>query len=189
MNSRPPRYWFAARDSAWACRPLTWEGWAAYALTLSALFLALPYMRPAERPVFTLLATVAVLTPLGVLCYYRGEPQRSVTGRPRGHITSVPIASVEVDRTGRLAVRPDTRDTAVFEYIYRAATGVRWRPADQAFVPYEVKGATSATWFGIIVSSVRSELGLDLRLSPATKWIMVPTDQRQEIESAHGGVV
>ena len=99
----------------------------------------------------------------------------------------VAIASVEVDSTGRLAVRPDTLDTASFEYIYRSATGVRWRSRDRAFVPDEVKGASPAAWFRIIISSVRDEFGLDLQLRPSTEWVMVPMDQRRVIEA--GGKV
>ncbi len=95
----------------------------------------------------------------------------------------IPIAAIELDQTGRLAVRPDTPDTKLFDHIYRAATGARWRSKDGAFVPDEVKGAAPSTWYAIIVSSVRSELGIELRITPATEWIKVPADDRREIES------
>ena len=98
----------------------------------------------------------------------------------------VAIASIELDHTGRLLVRPDSIPTTQFEYIYRAATGVKWRVEDHAFYPDEVKNVSPARWFQIIVASVHVELGLDLKLTPQTKWIQVPMASRREIE-AHAG--
>jgi hypothetical protein len=98
-------------------------------------------------------------------------------------VRSVPIASIEVDSFGRLLVRPDTTDTQLFEYIYRAATGVRWRAADLSFLPDDIRNASPARWFEIILSSVHDELGIDLHISVTTAWISVSPDARQEMMS------
>ena len=96
---------------------------------------------------------------------------------------SVAISSIELCQDGRLAVRPNTTETELFEYIYRSATGVRWRMSDKAFVPAEPMTSSAAWWFGNIVSSVQSELGLVLRLDAATLWLAIPPDLHKEIES------
>jgi hypothetical protein len=97
--------------------------------------------------------------------------------------TVVSIAAVELDGSGRLLVRPDTRDTGSFDFIYRAGTGVRWRSSDSAFLPDDVKDGSPARWFEIILSSVRGELGLELRLADSTEWISVPAQVRLEIQA------
>jgi hypothetical protein len=82
-----------------------------------------------------------------------------------------------------LLVRPEFAETALFDYVYRAATGVRWRSADRSLLPEDVKGATPGRWFEIILASVHDELGIDLCIDVGTKWISIPPDVREEIVS------
>jgi hypothetical protein len=96
---------------------------------------------------------------------------------------SIPIASIELDGSDRLLVRPLRGSDVGFEYIYRSATGVRWRAEDGAFYPVEVGDLSSALWFAEIVAAARAELGVDLRFSPDTSWVTVPDRIRHEIES------
>lgn len=96
---------------------------------------------------------------------------------------TVPIASIELDTDGRLLVRPEIAETPLFDHVYRAATGVRWRPADRSFLPEEVKDATPSRWFEIILASVHDELGIDLCIDVGTKWISIPPGMREEMMS------
>ena len=97
---------------------------------------------------------------------------------------SVPIAAVELDDNGRVLVKPPPgSDDGYFRFIFRSATGVRWRSQDGSFHAVEARSLTSAAWFENIVSSVRGELGIDLRLNDETRWVSVPDSVRREIES------
>jgi hypothetical protein len=90
------------------------------------------------------------------------------------------IAQVGLDQSGRIYVRPQTE---TFEYIYRAAMGVRWDEKLGRLFPYEVGDWLPKQWFSRIVDAVRSEYGVELKTGPATAW-SIPADLRSEIEGS-----
>jgi hypothetical protein len=96
---------------------------------------------------------------------------------------SVPIASIEIDGGGRLLVRPSATSGDDFEFVYRTATGVRWRGADGSFYPVEVGSLSTATWFMEIVAAAKGEFGVNLQITQDTTWVSVPVGVQQEIES------
>jgi hypothetical protein len=74
MDQRP-RYWFAAkRDGRGWSWPLTWEGWGVYAVWLSVLFWAFPFMNVPQHPIRGLLIIMGSLIPVAGICYWKGEP-------------------------------------------------------------------------------------------------------------------
>jgi hypothetical protein len=86
----------------------------------------------------------------------------------------IEVVKVEVLSSGELIVQPDASDTALFEYIYRAAAEVRWNRDRQAFVTPPPKTLSYSEWFQVIRCAAASELGVDLKVTDRTQLINVP---------------
>lgn len=80
------------------------------------------------------------------------------------------IKRIEEDQTGRLLVIPETADNYGFQFIYRAGKGLRWEPATSAFVAYEPSRWAHDELLRHIVSTAKSELGVELFISAETEW-------------------
>lgn len=90
------------------------------------------------------------------------------------------IASVEIDRNGKLCVTPATKD---FALIYRAAMEVGWDPIRRCLVSPQPREWTYPMWFRQIVAAAADEYGVRLRLTPETIWTHVPDEVRLEISA------
>jgi hypothetical protein len=88
------------------------------------------------------------------------------------------VDEVRIDESGRLLVRPRTRD---FSHIYRSATGVHWDPqAGHLYAPTP-KEWSHFDWYTQIAGAIASEYGCRLVLDEQTSWVNVPTDLQQRI--------
>jgi hypothetical protein len=101
----------------------------------------------------------------------------------------ISIDEVEIDRSGRILVRPRIASSEQYEYIYRAASGVRWMSEARVLAPYETKDGSPAWWFRQIVVAVRDEYRQVLVLQPDTRWINVSIEDRSEIEATSNNAV
>ena len=97
-------------------------------------------------------------------------------------MSRINIAEVALSTEGFLLVRPALSDGADYQFIYRAANGIRWAPDLRALRPYELGSSSPAFWFERIVEAVKNEYGDELVLSEATSWKGIPPDLRAEIE-------
>ena len=98
-------------------------------------------------------------------------------------MTFVPVAEISLASTGLINVTPQIPPSEGFEFIYRTATGVRWLTAERCFAPARKAELTHAAWFEEIVAAAAGEYGVQLQITPNTKWRDVPNDIRAEIES------
>jgi len=99
---------------------------------------------------------------------------------PQGN--PIAIAEVELSREGELRVHPNIPEPQCYEFIWRAAMGVRWSNECRALVPYEVGEKSPTWWFFQIRDAVACEYGQTLELAGGTKWTNVPPAVRSEIE-------
>ena len=96
---------------------------------------------------------------------------------------SIPIAQIEVAESGLLSIAPGVPDVEHFEHICRTATGVRWLRGCRSFSPVRMAELSHAQWFSVIVGAAASEYGVQLEITPQTKWQNVPAEIRAEIEA------
>ncbi len=96
--------------------------------------------------------------------------------------TTVAIDEVEVDPVIGVLVRPRIAAAEHYEYIYRAASGVRWQHQKRALIAYELSDLSPVQWFHQIVASVQSEYGQVLELRPDTRWTNVSESERRQME-------
>jgi hypothetical protein len=94
---------------------------------------------------------------------------------------NVEIIKVEVLATNELSVTPVINWNDFFQFIYRTATGVVWYEKDQCFISPVPKEWSHFDWYANIVTSVISEMGVNLIITPETKWLNVPEDLKKEI--------
>ena len=88
----------------------------------------------------------------------------------------VPISTIEINPSGELHVTPSE---GRFEFIYRSAMEVHWRPETGSLFFPPPKEWSYARCFEQIVNAVRQEYGVRLEISPRTNWINVPEEARQ----------
>jgi len=93
-------------------------------------------------------------------------------------MTQNPIEEVSVHEDGSLRLRPADGD---FEYVYRAATGVRWDPETRELVAPPPREWTYVDWFRQIVRAVNEEFGQTLAITSATRWTNVAPEIREEL--------
>lgn len=87
------------------------------------------------------------------------------------------IEAVGFTEAGGLYVKPST---AEFPFIYREAMEVGWDDAARRLYGPHPREWTFPMWFQQIRSAAR-EQGVDLRLSPHTRWPGVPDELRAKI--------
>lgn len=86
----------------------------------------------------------------------------------------IEVLKIEVLWSGELIIQPDTSDTGLFEFIYRAGAGVHWDKDRGAFMTPTPKELSYCEWFQRTVSAVASELGVNLKVTDRTQLINVP---------------
>jgi len=79
------------------------------------------------------------------------------------------IEKVTVLDDGRTAVFPALKK-GVWQYVYREAAGVYWEPELGCFVSTPPREWAPQKWYQQIVSVVRSGVGLEMLLTPETKF-------------------
>ena len=94
---------------------------------------------------------------------------------------NIEITKVEVLATNELSVTPVINWNDFFQLIYRTATGVVWNERNQCFMSPVPKEWSHFDWYANIVTSVISEMGVNLIITPETKWLNVPERLKKEI--------
>ena len=94
------------------------------------------------------------------------------------------IAKVTIDGKGRLRVYPESPDPYLYKFVYRSACEVHWDPEGYFYSP-KPREWSYARWFSQIVGAVKSELGVDLRVSTRTIFLKVPHTEREAMVSSH----
>ena len=77
------------------------------------------------------------------------------------------IKALRVDPIAGLLVSPEENEPS-FQYIYRAATGIRWNAEHAAFVAYDPDRWSHESLFQTIRESVSSEFGFTLKIDEQT---------------------
>ena len=99
---------------------------------------------------------------------------------------SITVREIAVDQSGRLLVKPES-PSASFQYIYRAANGLRWDTAAGAFVAAEPNRWKSTELLAHLIRTVREELGAALCLTPSTSWANLSPEQQNELRGVFAG--
>jgi hypothetical protein len=79
------------------------------------------------------------------------------------------ILKVAVLEDGRTAVFPESKK-AMYQYVYREAAGVYWDQELGCFVSTPPGEWTPQQWYQHIVAIVRTGVGLQMVLTPETKY-------------------
>jgi hypothetical protein len=74
---------------------------------------------------------------------------------------------------------------SMYQYVYRAAAGVYWDNENCGFKSTPIIDWSCAKWFSHILSSVNSELGVELVLGKSVNWQNLPETDITEIKQLH----
>ena len=92
------------------------------------------------------------------------------------------INRIEVLDTGELFLGLESQGQPMYQHIYRAAAGVYWDQDRIGFKSTPMKERSCSQWFKRMVDTVRSELGVELKLGEKVVWLDVPEQQKAEIQ-------
>ncbi len=96
---------------------------------------------------------------------------------------NIEIIKIEMLATKELSVTPISNCNDTFQFIYRAATGVTWNEKMQYFMSPIPREWSHFDWYVNIVNSVASEIGVNLLITPKTKWHNIPNELQDKIIS------
>jgi len=99
---------------------------------------------------------------------------------------SIFVREIAVDQSGRLLVKPES-PSASFQYIYRAANGLRWDDDSNAFVAAEPQRWNATELLAHLEQTLRDELGASLRLTSETSWVNLSSEQQTELRGVLTG--
>jgi len=91
------------------------------------------------------------------------------------------IIRIELHKSGELSVTPINNWNNLFHLIYRTATGVKWNEKSQCFMSPVPREWSYLDWYANIVTSVQSEIGVNLKVTKKTEWLNVPKELKKEI--------
>lgn len=94
----------------------------------------------------------------------------------------IEITNVKILPTNELSVTPVSDSNDNFQFIYRAATGVTWNDDEQCFMSPAPKEWSYFDWYKNIIATVFSEMGINLIITPQTKWEDIPAGLQREIK-------
>mgnify|MGYP003836575457 CR=1 FL=1 len=94
------------------------------------------------------------------------------------------VSNVALLETGELAVGLESRGKPSYQFVYRAGRGVYWDAARREFRSRGRVDWPSSKWFRHIVSAVKSELGVELRLGKNVSFQNVPDCEQVEIRNS-----
>jgi hypothetical protein len=92
------------------------------------------------------------------------------------------ISGVEWLESGELLLILESQGEPFYQFVYRGAAGFYWDADKHGFKSTRIREWACSTWFLRIVSVVRQELGIELRLGKEVMWRNVPDQDRAEIE-------
>jgi hypothetical protein len=93
-------------------------------------------------------------------------------------LTAQDISKIGIDGLGRLTVYPKLSADQDYAFIYRAGMEVNWDPQSKCLFTPVLREWSPARWFAQIVRAMKSEYGVRLVVSDATKWEnLSPHDQ------------
>jgi hypothetical protein len=98
----------------------------------------------------------------------------------------VEIGEITVDTAGGMSVHPLLSPAEDFAQIYRAAMEVSWDPKSKCLITPPPRQWTRADWFKQVVRAVQSEYGVQLYVSPKTRFVNFSPEDRREIELCAG---
>jgi hypothetical protein len=90
------------------------------------------------------------------------------------------ISEVAIDDSGRMLLKPS--DTLFGDLHTAGAWGFRWDEPTQSLAIPQPREWTYCDWFDHVVKIIGSEYGVELKLTPQTRWTSVPSSVRGEIE-------
>jgi hypothetical protein len=93
----------------------------------------------------------------------------------------VAISKIRIDEAGRLRVLPASNPNEIFQFIYRAAMEVDWDGDERSFCTPVPREWSYADWYFQVLSAVKSEMGVLLRIEGTTLWNDVPPTVEREI--------
>jgi hypothetical protein len=96
---------------------------------------------------------------------------------------TIEITKIEILKSGKLVVTPVENWNNLFQFIYRTATGVDWDEETKSFIAPSSKEWSYFDWYANIVTSVISELGVNLKTTQKTEWQNVPEELKEDIAS------
>jgi hypothetical protein len=83
-----PTYWFRAKRYGWGWdKPLTWQGWVAYAIFFGALIITIIFSIPieSEEETWAFVRTIIALDIFIIsIAWWKGEPARWRWGKDKG---------------------------------------------------------------------------------------------------------
>lgn len=91
------------------------------------------------------------------------------------------VNRIEVLKTGELLLGLKGLGRPMYQYVYRAASGVYWDESKHGFKSTPIREWTCSKWYKHIVSVVRGELGVEILLAEHVLWSGVPENDRVEI--------
>lgn len=95
----------------------------------------------------------------------------------------VEIVKISILNSGELEVRPIENWKNLFQFIYRAATGVHWNEKTQSFFTPKPKQFSYSEWYENIISSVSSEIGVKLETTHRTTYKNIPKTLKEKLEN------
>jgi hypothetical protein len=95
------------------------------------------------------------------------------------------INNVCVNDARELLLMLEGGGKSMYQYIYLAAAGVYWDNESCGFKSTPIRDWSCAQWFSHILSSVSSELGVELVLGKNVHWQNVPEADITKIVHQH----
>ena len=93
------------------------------------------------------------------------------------------VELVEVLETGELFLGLKSEGDPSYEYVYRAAAGVRWDSSRHGFESAVMKDMSVPDWYSHILVAVKSELGVTLVLSKSVTWANVEEEAKTKVRA------
>jgi Integron Cassette Protein Hfx_Cass5 len=92
------------------------------------------------------------------------------------------VRVVEILDSGELFLKLESGSDPSYQYIYREAAAVYWDNERKGFKSSKAPGEwTYTAWYDHIVTTVKSGVGAELKLSSNTQWINVPQEIKSQI--------
>ena len=93
------------------------------------------------------------------------------------------IAEVTMEETGRLLLKPAE---TLFDDLHMAgAWGFRWDAPKRSLAIPTPREWSYRDWFEHVVTIIRQQYGVHLKVGPLTQWAAVPSTVRDEIEASN----
>ena len=91
------------------------------------------------------------------------------------------IKAVQIDESGEIQILITGEGDPSYQYVYRAAAGVYWDNDKKGFKIKIPEKTEYPKWFKHVVSVVKDEAGINLKLSKDVQWNNVSSQTKNEI--------